>query len=156
MGYQLQVSLQGSHRHVLVNAPCRFWFFGGSLEMRATWLVELKSRGRTRLSAVVDLILLSRGIPRHGWDVFSRRFDAPCLESKASLAAVEPEWLDFLVDSFDVEGVEAKEVLPVAPFLSLSREVEWERERWVWVCEVLRCLLSWETSTSMASSVEEA
>ena len=82
MGYRLQVSLQGSHRHVRVSVPCRFRFFGGSLEMRATWLVELESRGRTRLSAVVDLILLSRGILRHGPDVFSRRFDTPCLEQR--------------------------------------------------------------------------
>ncbi len=76
--------------------------------------------------------------------------------SKASLTAAEPDWPDFFVDSFDVEGVETEEVLPAAPFLSLSREMEWERERWVRVCEVLRCLLSWETSTSMASSLEEA
>ena len=76
--------------------------------------------------------------------------------SNASLTAVEPEWPDFPVDSFDVEGDEAEEVLPAAPFLSLSRDVEWDREHWVWVCEVLRCLLSWEISNSMASSVEEA
>ncbi len=49
--------------------------------------------------------------------------------SNNSPVAVEPEWLDFFVDSFEVEGAEAEEVLPVAPFLSLSREVEWERER---------------------------
>ncbi len=123
--------------------------------MRATWLVELESRGRTRLSAVVDLILPSGGILRHGLRSFRGGWTPPAL-SKASLAAVEPDWPDFFVDSFDVEGVETEEVLPAAPFLSLFRETEWERERWVWVCEVLRCLLSWETSTSMASSLEEA
>ncbi len=76
--------------------------------------------------------------------------------SKTSLVAVEPEWLDFFLDSFDVEGVEPEVVLPAAVFLSPSREEEWEQERCVRTCEVLRCLLSWETSKSMASSVEEA
>ncbi len=155
MGYRLQVSLQGSHLHVRVGVPCRFQFFRGSLEMRATWLVELESRGWTRLSAVIDLILPSGVYLGTGGTSFPGGLTPPAL-SKASLAAAEPDWLDFFIDSFDVEGVEPEEVLPAAPFLSLSRETEWERERWVWVCEVLRCLLSWETLNSMASSVEEA
>ncbi len=53
----------------------------------------------------------------------------PTALSNASLVAVEPDWLDFFVSSFDVEGVEVEEVLPAAPFLPLSQEVEWEREQ---------------------------
>ncbi len=75
--------------------------------------------------------------------------------SNISLTAVEPIWLDFLVASLDVDGAGTEEVLPSLSFLSLSRVVDWDREREVRTCEVLLCILAWETSSSMGSSVEE-
>ncbi len=48
--------------------------------MRATWLVELESRGRARLLAIVDLIPLSGSISRCGPYVFPWGFDASYLE----------------------------------------------------------------------------
>ncbi len=58
--------------------------------------------------------------------------------------------------SLDLEGAGAKGVLPSVPFLSLSLFVDWDREQDVQTCELLLCMLTWEVSKSMDSSVEES
>ncbi len=74
--------------------------------------------------------------------------------SNTSLTAAETGWLDFLSDSLGLEEAGAEEVLPSVPFLSLSLFVDWDRKRDVRTCELLLCLLTWEVSKSMDSSVE--
>ncbi len=70
--------------------------------------------------------------------------------------AVEPERPDFFSGYLDLCGTGAEEVLPWASLFSESLLVEESREREVRTCELLRCLLSWEVSTSIASSGEGA
>ena len=70
--------------------------------------------------------------------------------------AAEPERPDFLSGSLDLCGTGVEEVLPWVSRLPESLLVEESQDWEVRTCELLRGLLPWMVSTSIASSPEEA